>query len=296
MRILVTIPHFFNPDGDHQYGSVSPDPKPRIQALTNCISALHHQFGKAQYFGHFAPFSIFYANQCQELALDIIICTTQGLHVLDKLPISAQSYQHHPTNAEPMLLGFECQTVLAEHLDEYDYYCFLEDDLIVRDPWLFAKLDWFTALAGTESLLQPNRYELALTIGDGIQKVYIDGDIESEYVTQFHPQWEQPEITGEIMRLPLYFQKAGNPHAGCYFLNQDQMAYWLQQPHFGDRDTSFVGPLESAATLGVLRTFKLYKPTRQNANFLEVQHFGNVMMQRLLRAVGMNKLIEDSED
>lgn len=292
MRILVTIPHFFNPDGDHQYGSVCPDPKPRIQALTNCISALHHQFGKAQYFGHFAPFSIFYANQCQDTTLDLVICTTQGLHVLDKLPISAQSYQHHATNAEPMLLGYECQAVLAERLGKYDYYCFLEDDLIVRDPWLFAKLDWFTALAGSESLLQPNRYELALTIGDGIQKVYIDGAIEPDFVAQFHPQWEQPEITGEVMQQSISFQKAGNPHAGCYFLNQAQMTYWQQQPHFCDRDTSFVGPLESAATLGVLRAFKLYKPARQNANFLEVQHFGNVMMQRLLRAVGMNTLIE----
>ena len=40
------------------------------------------------------------------------------------------------------------------------------------------------------------------------------------------------------------------------------------------RDTSFVGPLESAATLGIMRTFKVYKPARENANFLEVEHYG----------------------
>jgi hypothetical protein len=295
MRILVTIPHFFNPDGDGRYGSVCDDPNPRIQALTDCISALHHQFGKAQYFSHFSPFSLFYANQCQAISLDIVVCTTKGLHLLDKLSISSQFYQHHATDTEPLLLGFECQAVLANRIGSYDYYCFMEDDLIVRDPWFFVKLDWFNQVAGTENLLQPNRYESAITVEGSLQKTYIDGDIDPNYISQFHPPREQTSFTGSVMRQQLSFQKAGNPHAGCYFLNSEQMAVWQRQPHFLDRDTSFVGPLESAATLGILRTFKLYKPARQNANFLEIQHFGNVMMQRLLRVVGMNTLIENSK-
>ncbi len=292
MRILVTIPHFFNPDGDGGYGSLSKDPKPRVIALTNCLSALHHLFGRAQYASHFDPFSLFYANQCQTHTLDIIICTTKGFHILDQLSIPAQFYQRHDTNVEPILLGFECQAVLAEHINSYDYYCFLEDDLILRDPSFFVKLNWFTQLAGADNLLQPNRYEL--TIADTLQKIYIDGGIDPKYIEQFHPPRKQGDLTGEVMRQQLSFRKAGNPHSGCYFVNNEQMTFWMRQAHFLDCDTSFVGPLESAATLGVLRTFKLYKPSRQNASFLEIQHVGNVMSQRLLRAVNMNTLIENA--
>lgn len=288
MRILVTIPHFFNPDGDGRYGSGSKDPKPRVMALANCLSSLHHLFGRAQYASHFDPFSLYYANQCQTHTLDIIICTTKDFHLLDQLSISAQFYQHHATNAEPMLLGFECQSLLAEHINSYDYYCFLEDDLILQDPSFFAKLNWFTQVAGTENLLQPNRYEL--TISDAFQKVYIDGGIDPKYLCQFHSPREQEDLNGEVMRQQLSFSKAGNPHSGCYFVNNEQMAFWMRQPHFCDRDTSFVGPLESAATLGIFRTFKIYKPVRQNASFLEIQHSGNVMSQRLFKALEIDKL------
>ncbi len=52
------------------------------------------------------------------------------------------------------------------------------------------------------------------------------------------------------------------------------MVYWVKQEHFLDRDTSFVSPLESAATLGIMKTFRIYKTVPQQANFLEIQHFG----------------------
>ena len=44
------------------------------------------------------------------------------------------------------------------------------------------------------------------------------------------------------------------------------------------RDTSFLGPLESAATLGILRTFSIYKPAPENAAFLEIAHAGNAFL------------------
>jgi hypothetical protein len=53
------------------------------------------------------------------------------------------------------------------------------------------------------------------------------------------------------------------------------MEYWANQPHFLDRDTRFIGPLESAATLGIMKTFRIYKPAPEHANFLEIQHFGS---------------------
>jgi hypothetical protein len=52
------------------------------------------------------------------------------------------------------------------------------------------------------------------------------------------------------------------------------MDSWAAKPYFLDRDTSFVGPLESAATLGVMKTFRVYKPAPETGAFLEIEHPG----------------------
>ena len=59
------------------------------------------------------------------------------------------------------------------------------------------------------------------------------------------------------------------------------MSHWLKQPGFPQRDCSFIGPLESAATLGIMRTFKIYKPALENADFLEVRHFGDEYLKMI---------------
>ena len=48
--------------------------------------------------------------------------------------------------------------------------------------------------------------------------------------------------------------------------------------HAAAIDTSFHGPLESAATLGMLKTFQLMKPAPQNGRFLTVEHGGRNFM------------------
>ena len=273
MKILLTIAHFFNPSGNGRHASQRKDPRPRLQALTASIANLHQVFSKSQCTIDIGKRMALPANQQQSHELDIAICTTGNNHLLAQLPLPNSFYKHHPTQAEPMLLGFECQALLRDCLGQYDYYCFLEDDLILYDPWFFIKLGWFTQLTGDRHLLQPNRYEVS---PQGlVRKAYIDGDLLPRVTAPFQNVGEQPELTGKVMGTPVIFRRALNPHSGCYFLNQAQMAHWAKQPYFLDRDTSFVGPLESAATLGIMKTFRIYKPATPNAGFLEIQHAGN---------------------
>jgi hypothetical protein len=271
MRILLTIAHFFKPDGG-KHASQGKDPKPRSQALTLSLAALHQLFSKSQGMIDIGQRLTLSANQALACDLDIVICTTQNHHLLSHLSLPYHFYRHHPTEAEPMLLGFECQAVLRDCLGQYDYYCFLEDDLILHDPWFFVKLDWFTKQAGDLSLLQPNRYEVsahALTC-----KTYIDGNLLPQVTAPFQNVQEQPQLQGTFLGLPIAFRRALNPHSGCYFLNANQMEHWANQPDFLDRDTRFVSPLESAATLGIMKAFRVYKTAPEQASFLEIQHFG----------------------
>ncbi len=286
MRILAAIPHYYagagtpSPDG-RRHGSTADPPHPRVVALSGCIAALHQLYGPAQHIIDHATRVAQPANARIAGQVDVVVCTTGENHLLDRLPLPARSYAHHRADCPPRLLGFECHAVLRDRLGDYDYYVYLEDDLISRDPWLFVKLGWLTKQLGDDVLLQPNRYEVG-PLGL-VHKAYIDGDLEVWVTAPFQNIEELPTATGRLLGTSVTFLRARNPHAGCFFLSARQMESWSKRPYFLDRDTSFVGPLESAATLGVMRTFRVYKPSPESASFLEIEHFGTSFLGQLRR-------------
>ncbi|HQU41302.1 MAG: hypothetical protein B7Z73_01545 [Planctomycetia bacterium 21-64-5] len=272
MKILFVVPHYFDPRGGASHQSLSGNPQPRVEALAACLRSLHHLFGSEQSALDIARRLTVPANAEFRHAIDVVLCTVGERHVLARLPFSANVYQQHACRCEPKLLGFECQQVLRDALDRYDYYCYLEDDLVIHDPLFFTKLAWFTREAGSECLLQPNRYETPdQAVG---RKLYVDGDLRSRVHRRLLDQRSLPELRRQVLGAEIVFRGALNPHAGCFCLSAAQMRHWAAQPWFGDRDTSFIGPLESAATLGILRTFHIYKPALEHAAFLEIQHYG----------------------
>lgn len=284
MRILFTIPHYVQSAVDAtadkgKYGSLIGDFDQRVEALTACLTALHGLFRPVHWIidhsrraAHDAP------NQTPH-QIDIVICTTQGRHILDRLPVGATHYVHHATRAAPELLGFACHDVLLASLGHYDYYCYLEDDIVLPDPWLFIKLHWFCSQAGDDKLLQPNRYEMGL--GHPVAKLYVDGDLAENTTRPFQDIQDSAPISLSVMGQTIVCERTLNPHSGCFFLNARQMEQWTRQPHFADRQSRFIGPLETAATLGIMRTFKVYKPTLANADFLEVRHHGSGYLKQL---------------
>jgi len=268
-RVLVTIPHFFNPEGDQRHGSTRKDPQPRIQALSRCVAALHQVLGSRQGVLQIVSRTAHPANEAVAVDLDVVVCTTGGHHLADRLPLPPGFFSHEATAAEPKMLGFECHRVLRDRFGAYDWYAFLEDDLILHDPWALTKMAWFSRTFGPERLLQPNRYETS--VHRTPRKLYIDGDLRKAVTDAFCPG-DDPELAGDMLGRAVRFRRALNPHSGCFFLSAEQMGRWIAAPHFLDRDVRFIGPLESAASLGVMRSFRVYKPVMSNAAFLEIQH------------------------
>lgn len=285
MRILIAIPHYFDPQGTiagrQTYGSISDAALVRAAALRDAIHALHQHFGNAQCMLQISQGRTRPANEPLRGDVHVIVCTTGGRHLFSKLCVDPIFVHHQETDAEPALLGFECHSALRDRFGDYDWYGYLEDDLIVRDPWLFAKLEWFQHHVGPNSVLLPNRYERGTR--PLVTKAYIDGDLAEHVAAPWQNVGETPELSSHVLGRPIVFRRPLNPHSGCFFLSANQMGDWLRQPHFLDRDTSFVGPLESAATLSVMRTFRIYKPARENASFLEIEHSGSRFLDQLRR-------------
>lgn len=290
MKILITIPHYYDASSDSSHGSGNKDPRPRIQALCMGLFNIYSLFSSSQYMIDIQHKQANRVNNNFTHNMNVVICTTDEKHLLEHINVPENFYKHHQTPLEnPKLLGFECQKILRENLGKYDYYCFMEDDLIINDPLFFEKINWFNKNNENINLLQPNRYEIS-TRGR-VLKTYIDGDIRAGATENYQNINEFPHLNSKFMNQNIIFQRSSNPHSGCYFLTQKQMEHWATQLYFLDMDTSFISPLESSATLGIMKTFKVYKPSPKNANFFEIQHFGDMF----LRLIGNQVSLVNSE-
>lgn len=273
-RILVTVAHYFDAQGDRYYGSTGPNFQRRAQGLASTIAGFQQVFGNTQTKLLNRKRHVFTeVNDAMRYDVDVVVCTAGDRHLLGELALSDTWFTAHSTDVDGLMLPFECHAVLRDRFGDYDYYCYVEDDLVVSDPLFFVKLKWFSDTAGDRALLLPNRYELSTT--EPVAKMYIDGHLSRQFAAQWQDFADRPFLTGSVMGLKVRFERPNNPHAGCFFLNAAQMSTWLNAPHFLDRDTAFAGPLESAATLGIMKTFDIYKPAPASAGFLEIHHLNN---------------------
>lgn len=277
MKILFTILHCYKPGSDTIHGSARGNRARRAEAAAIAVTGLHQTFGPQQAHMNNPRRS---CNTRLGGEIKVIVCTTGELHALERIPPSL--YEHHATQADPLFLGYENHSVLADHVDSFDYFCFLEDDLYLDDPLFFWKLSWFNDKLGQEVLLQPNRYEIAADLS--VKKLYLDSRlIDHALSAKFQDRTYRPRVTGKVMGHDVTFERPDNCHSGCFFLNQEQMRHWMRQPFFLDRSKDFVGPIESAGTLGIMKAFQVYKPAAENAGFLEIRHLDRSYLGGIVR-------------
>lgn len=274
MRILLAILHYWDPQGDGRHQSLRPNPAPRIAALQDQLLALR-RLGVLRSYLHMGDRAAYPADEALRHQIDIRIITDGEHHVLNQLEPAYQGLFEEvvTTPATGRLLGFEVQNYLASQLEaNYDLYAYFEDDLLIHDPLFFRKVAGFSALMGPDAVLLPQRLELARG-PSRVDRFYIDGPLADSDLAQL-PLKGGPVVLMPFLNEQIAFEPPHNPHAGCFVLTAAQLRHWTEQPWWLDRDCSFISPLESAATLGLIKTFRLYKPCLSHAAWLEVQHWG----------------------
>lgn len=281
-RVLFTIAHYYAASRDGKYGSTRASAREaRRDALARTIAGLHETVAQPQSLVHGPSHGFLAANDEDATTVDVVVCTTGDDHLVADLDLAPGAFEHHATRADPKLLGYECHAMLRDRAAEYDWLCYLEDDIAIEDPLFFTKLDWFAGWAGPDSVLQPNRFETSERAP--VRRLYVDGEPVSPGKVGFVPdRSDRPWISAETLGRRMWFGRVVNAHSGCFFLTRAQMQAWAGRPDFLDRATAFVGPLESAATLHLLRQFRVYKPARSNAAFLEVRHLHRRYLDTML--------------
>lgn len=195
--------------------------------------------------------------------LTIVIKTVADRHITAYLPdyqIGCIEVQEE-IDIDPMFIGFRCQDELIKRVEDFDWFVFLEDDIILQDSFILEKLIRFNTKGGSDrDILLPNRYELW-----EVTKRYIDLTIDAEM------DWSRLstlEIDG------VKFSECTNPHSGFFCLSKLQLRRWIESGReWKDKNLGFGGPRECAATYSLLECFSLYKPHASNLHFFEVKHY-----------------------
>jgi len=271
MRILLTIAHFFRAEEGSNHSSTDAHRRDqRAAAIRSVIDAWR---------GHCGPVSSInvWQKRFEPMAgvadqLDIIVLVNGENHLLDPDYCRARGVRLYDAKLDnPRMLGFTAHKLFADARNIYDVFAFSEDDLRPTGGDMIPRILTFQDDHGWRRVLFPNRFEWN-PHGPAL-KTYIDGMLRPGLLAPFEAALpDERFLKGRHGTRPPSFQRATNPHSGFFALTTEQLAYWMAQPHFGDQDFSFISPLESAATLGILKTFPIYKPFGRDMGWLEIEH------------------------
>ena len=286
MRALVVFAHYFKAEANAEYSSTNERRRgARRESIARTLLAWRAHFTETA--------SLNVEHRKLELnapaieEVDLAVVVNGDDHLLDDALLTRLNVQKFTFALEqPRLLPFMAHRIMSDLKSRYDWFVYSEEDLLIHDADLFAKLTAFQHNFGPRRVLQPNRYEInAAALRP---KTYIDGDLRFALMSRLLAMVDETEpslVQRESGGGPR-FDRAQNPHSGFFALSAEQFHFWTQQKHFADMDCSFISPLESAATLGLLKTFSVYKPSRP-MHYLEIEHldtkFSNLQLPLLLR-------------
>jgi hypothetical protein len=272
MRVLVVLAHFFQGKANSIYSSTNEKLRDRRQqSLQSVISQWRSLVWPTSTLD--IDTRSFKTTHRPALEMDIVVLIHKDNHLLTQEMV--QRFEIRPRNVatdDTRMIPFAAHTVMKEGLNRYDWFIYSEEDLLVHDNLFFLKQQWFQEKFGKHRLLQPHRYEINPRAK--FLKTYIDGDLKPSFIDPFLARVEEDEeqLEFKLESTAVRIERTKNPHSGFFFLSQEQLSLWSKKNYFMDLDCSFVGPLESAATLGILKTFSVYKAAEPNMNFFEVQH------------------------
>lgn len=199
----------------------------------------------------------------------IIINTVRDRYLTDHLP----EYQRNliqvkeQENCDPLYTEFRAQDEFISRIQDYDWFLFMEDDMVIRDSNFLDKLNYFNEnINNPRIVLRPNCYEMYNGRKYYIEATYNEQDNTLKLVNNSLSVIEIGELK---------FCEYENSHVPLYCLTQEQLQIWADSGQQWKNKVMMVSPLESAGTACLFECFSLYFPHPDNLHFFEVMHWDN---------------------
>lgn len=279
LRVLACMPHFFRrgaADSGMANGSNSDTLESRLEQFRYCLKQLtavlepdRFLMGSPGRIGHEQVEPV-----PQSIAGEIMVVTVPENNLIAEIS-APPSLNAHVWAGPPRQLGYQCRRVFAQHLGQYDFYLFIEDDTTILDPSFFRKIAAFYRAHGEDKILLPNRFEIFGPSHHG-WRAYLDQPAFPNHRAPERPgpaELTLPSFDGDVL-----FRKTRDSLSGAYIITDGQLRRWMDQPDFHAPDAAAVAvgldPMELTQTpLG--GSLPIYRPAPQNLDFLEVHHVPN---------------------
>jgi hypothetical protein len=202
----------------------------------------------------------------------IILLTKKGYSLDQALPDCWKEKVElwYSDQQDPMFVEYDSFEVFSGFIDSFDYFMFLEDDVLLNDSWFLEKIKKFNYYSSHKNfVLLPHRFEYC----NGV-KYFFDQMIADKPGKTAYNYSEILKVYTDDAAFVVY----ENPHAAFYCLSKEQLLLWKNSGYKWKNKVVAYGVLESAATYSLYENFEFLKPHPDNINYFEVQHYGNKYM------------------
>ena len=273
MKVLIAIPHVFNPIEGSIYSSQKEHKRNiKKEALMQATEGnlIKHGLGSFIHTSSGLGTDVFTKgiNNEQSVDLSIQVYTPKLASLSENISLNSRINIIDIVLEDYTKIPLITSQKLLEQADNYDIICYMEDDIVIEDRDFFNKIIYLDKNTNGDIAFMPHRCENI----PGKGEVILSGDPEGGRPDLF---WD----TGERINIkwPLgdkQFYRATNPHSGCYFLTRRQALtvrnYWMARNWIAEYELS--GPLEQAGSGLLLPILKIMKPIPSQYRFLMVHH------------------------
>lgn len=216
----------------------------------------------------------------------IIILTKENFSLHESLPeyLKYKTEVYFSNQQDPMFVEYDAYDVFKQYVNQYDYFLFLEDDILLNDSWFLEKIKKFNRCSPKKNyVLLPHRFEYF----NGLKHYFDQSSMENNILKPRKYSEHLKIVSDDVM-----FTIFENPHAAFYCLNKEQMLLWIKSGYKWKNKVVAFGILESAVTFSMYENFEFFNPHPENISYLEVQHYGNkyILQHRLLNDYQCNTL------
>ena len=272
MKVIVSMPHYYKEKAEASYGSSRKGQRQaRSLALVQCISsllAMHKSSDDLILNIGMRGIGMAKSDGRQgEVVVDIHVFTDGENTIEEALNIFKNTIEIHKVKLDDSrAIPLKARDFLIKEGPKYDLCIYMEDDLIIRDNQFLEKQIWLLEQCKHKAVLMPHRTEW-VPMAKG-QRLLVDGPLRADFIEKFCSP-KRNVAKGKFHGREVIFDQTDNPHSGLFCISGKQASELskLEQPVVG-----FISPLETAATLTVLRQYAVLKPSWSNRDFLWVEH------------------------
>ena len=136
MKVLIGIPHIFNPKPESAYSSQREDKRgTKIEALKEATIGNLVNFSKKAWI-HASEDNNIITKQIlpkEDVELTIEIYSKKGMSLLGEIEDNPNLKRHFLNEIDPMMVPWETTREILGKYEQYDYIGYIEDDISIDD-------------------------------------------------------------------------------------------------------------------------------------------------------------------